>query len=275
MGSGSETGSRSASNASGSGTITRVTDAELLAHAHAVWPASWVPAATFVAHARSFGDEVAHPSDLYLALACACGVTDALAVLERDHLSRLREFAASVDSTPEFVKELGQRLRARVLVADGDRPARIATYSGRGSLGGWLRVAAIRLARDLSRVEREAARPREELAPALDPELGYLKRAYGGAVSRAITDALAALDGESRALLKMHYVDGLSIDQVGIAFGKSRATGARMLASARMTLVTQIRARLIDAVGVRGDEADSLVAFVRSRLDVSLARALS
>jgi hypothetical protein len=30
----------------------------------------------------------------------------------------------------------------------------------------------------------------------------------------------------------MHYVDG-SIDQVGVASGKSRATGARMLAAAR------------------------------------------
>jgi hypothetical protein len=72
----------------------------------------------------------------------------------------------------------------------------------------------------------------------------------------------------------MHYVDGLSIDQVGVAFGKSRATGARMLAGARMTLLRKIREKLVGIVGVREDEADSLLAFVRSRLDVSLSRAL-
>jgi RNA polymerase sigma-70 factor (ECF subfamily) len=254
-----------------------VTDAELLARAHAAWPASWLADAAFVAHARSFAavDAELCASDLYLACACARGVPDALAALEREHLARIREFAASVDASPEFVNELTQQLRARILVADGDRPARIATYSGRGSLGGWIRVAAIRLARDLSRIERAAARPREDLAPhAIDPELAYLKTTYGEAVSRAIHDALAALDGEPRTLLKMHYVDGLSIDQVGVAFGKSRATGARMLASARMTLLAEIRARLVGTIGVRADEADSLLAFVRSRLDVSLARAL-
>jgi RNA polymerase sigma-70 factor (ECF subfamily) len=233
----------------------------------------------FVAHARSFAatpDELAalHAGDLYLACACAHGVPEAIAALEREHLSRIREFAASVDSSPEFVNELTQQLRARVLVGDAERPPRIASYSGRGSLGGWVRVAAVRLARDISRTERAAARPRDLEPHAVDPELGYLKRAYGEAVSRAVQDALAALDGDARTLLKMHYVDGLSIEQVGVAFGKSRATSARMLASARMTLLQGIRERLVGTVGVRLDEADSLLAFVRSRLDVSLARAL-
>ncbi len=252
---------------------------DLLARAHAERPASWLPDEVFVAHARSFAatdDELAalHAGDLYLACACARGVPEAIEALEREHLVRIREFAASVDSTPEFVKELTQQLRARVLVG-GEQAPRIATYSGRGSLGGWIRVAAVRLARDLSRAERNAARRRDELDPhAVDPELGYWKRAYGEAVSRAVQDALAGLDGDARTLLKMHYVDGLSIEQVGVAFGKSRATSARMLASARMTLLASIRERLVGAVGVRADEADSLLAFVRSRLDVSLGRAL-
>jgi RNA polymerase sigma-70 factor (ECF subfamily) len=278
-----------------------VTEQDLLARAHAERPARWVEDAVFVAHARRFAatDEeraALHAGDLYLACACAAGVPEALEALEREHLARIREFAASVDSSPEFVKELTQRLRARVLVGggggggvgggggsggsggsgdEGGAAPRIATYSGRGSLGGWIRVAAVRLARDLSRAERAEARKREDLAPeVVDPELGYLKRAYGEAVSRAVQDALAALDGDARTLLKMHYVDGLSIEQVGVVFGKSRATSARMLASARMTLLASIRERLVGIVGVRADEADSLLAFVRSRLDVSLARAL-
>ena len=39
-------------------------------------------------------------------------------------------------------------------------------------------------------------------------------------------------------------VDGLSIEQVGQAFGVSRATSARMLAAARAALVASIRERL-------------------------------
>jgi RNA polymerase sigma-70 factor (ECF subfamily) len=257
-----------------------VTAENLIARAHAERPALWLPDAVFLAHARGFAAtdaelDALHAGDLYLACACGYGVRDAIAAVEREHFTRIREFAASVDSSPEFVNELSQRLRARLLVAEEDRPARILTYSGRGSLGGWIRVAAVRLARDITRSERAASKPRTFEPDAVDPELGYLKRAYGDAVNRAVSEALAALDDESRALLKMHYVDGLSIDQVGIAFGKSRATGARMLAAARMTLLQGIRDKLVGIVGVRAEEADSLLAFVRSRLDVSLTRALA
>jgi len=253
--------------------------ADVLARAHAERPASWLADAVFLAHARATGvpDAELHAGDLYLACACLHGVPDALAALEREHFARIREFAASVDSSPEFVKELSQRLRAKLLVADGTEPPRIASYSGRGSLGGWIRVAAVRLARDIARSERAHARRDEnsDLDPhQIDPELGYLKRAYGRAVSDAVQSALAALASDARTLLKMHYVDGLTIEQVGVAFGKSRATSARMLAAARLALVADIRVRLIATVGVRPEEADSLLAFVRSRLDVSIGEAL-
>ena len=255
--------------------------ADLLARAHAERPASWLPDDVFVAHAQSVSDGELAPlaaGDLYLACACGHGVRDAIDTLEREHLSRIREFAASVTTSPDLVKELAQQLRAKLLLADGDRPPRILTYSGRGSLGGWVRVAAVRLARDLGRSERALARAHEregnEKLEDIDPELAFLKRTYGPAVRAAMEGALAALDAESRALLKMHYVDGLTIEQVGTAFAKSRATAARMLAGARLSLVAAIRERLVDIVGVRGDEADSLLAFVRSQLDVSLSRLL-
>jgi len=254
--------------------------ATLLTRAHADRPQAWLPDATFLAHARAFATTAAEldalvAGDLYLACACGHGVPEAIEALEREQFSRIREFAASVTTSPELVKELTQQLRARLLVGDGERPPRILMYSGRGSLGGWVRVTAVRLARDLGRSERALARAHEKLeVEQLDPELAYLKRAYGPAVSAAIEGALGSLDAEARGLLKMHYVDGLTIEQVGLAFAKSRATAARMLAAARLTLVSAIRERLVGTVGVRQDEADSLLAFVRSQLDVSLARML-
>ena len=259
--------------------ISDAARAAFVERAHAAHPA-WLDDEAFLAHACSFAttdEELGRldAPDLYLAHACARGVPEAIAVLEHEQFSRIREFAASVTTSPDFIKELTQQLRARLLVADDDRPARILSYSGRGSLGGWVRVSAVRLARDIGRSERarEAAHDKLEIS-VLDPELAYLKRAYGSAVSAAIEGALAALEAEPRGLLKMHYVDGLTIEQVGIAYGKSRAISARMLAAARMTLLQDIRARLVGTVGVREDEADSLLAFVRSQLDVSLARAL-
>lgn len=252
-----------------------MTDEELLSRARAEHPAAWVDDATFLAHVGTVVlDEdrgALQAADLYLACACARGVTEALAVVEREHFSRIREFVASVESSPVQVAEIAQQLRAKLLV--GDAP-RIASYSGRGSLGGWIRVAAVRLAHDLGRSERAIAKRQAVDPGAIDPELGYLKQVYGAAVSAAVQGAFEALAGETRALLKMHYVDGLTIEQVGTAFGKSRATSARMLAAARQVLLDDIRERLVGTIGVRVDEADSLVDFVRSRLDLSLTRAL-
>lgn len=246
---------------------------DLLARARADHPAVWVEDAVFLAHVESVAEgkdrAALHAGDLYLACACARGVADAIAIVERDHITRIREFVAGVETSAAQVEEIAQQLRTRIFV-DG----RIASYSGIGSLGGWIRVAAVRLAHDLGRSERAHANRQQVDPGAIDPELGYLKQVYGAAVSSAVQAAFETLDSESRGLLKMHYVDGLTIEQVGTAFGKSRATSARMLAAARQVLLDNIRERLVRTIGVRDDEADSLVDFVRSRLDLSLTRAL-
>lgn len=254
-----------------------MSEAAMLERAHAVHPAAWLSDEAFLAHVRAVVADlsaVPHAADLYLACACARGCAEALAVLEREHLTRLREVAAGVARSASELEEVVQRVRERLLVAEPGRAPRIATYSGRGSLGGWIRVTAVRVARDLWRGTRQHEPMRDELEPGVvAPELAYWKRAYGEVVSRAVQEALESLEGEPRALLKMHYVDGLSIDQVGLALGKSRATGARMLAAARQTLLAAIRERMVGALGVQPQEADSLLAFVRSRLELSLGRA--
>ncbi|MEZ4364301.1 MAG: hypothetical protein R3B48_29270 [Kofleriaceae bacterium] len=253
--------------------------ADLLERARREHPSAWLSDEEFLAHARAFAateTELAalRAGDLYLACACARGVSEALAALEQTYLTRVRAYVSTVALPPEALDEVTQRLRARLLVPQDGRPPRIATYSGRGSLGGWLRVTAVRLARDLVRATRHHEPAEDEVDPAtLGPEVAYWKSAYGDVVSRAVQDALAGLEDEPRTLLKLHYVDGLSIDQVGLAFGKSRATGARMLAGARQTLLASIRTRLVGALGVRAEEVDSLLALVRSRLDLSLGRA--
>lgn len=270
--------------------LVREAVARFLARARAERGEEWVDDATLAAHALAHHDgpdaaalaetlDLLHAGDLKLSLACARGSDAAIAVLEAEHFARVRQFSASVDPSPSFVTELTQQLRARLLLGEGGAAPRIASYSGRGSLGGWIRVAAVRLARDISRGERAIAATarnaeKDRVPLAVDPEIGLLKERYGDAVSTAFERALAALEPNKQALLKMHYVDGLSIEQVGAAFGVSRATSARMLADARSTLLERVREQLALSCNVRGEEADSLLAFVRSRIDVSLGRVL-
>jgi len=57
--------------------------------------------------------------------------------------------AGRPESAPVARGASKQERRQRLLLPDGDRPARITQYGGRGPLGGWLRVASARLAVNL------------------------------------------------------------------------------------------------------------------------------
>src|SRR5262249_47832969 len=95
-----------------------------------------------------------HLSDLYLACACSRGDRRALALFERHLMAQVPAHIAAIDASAAFADEVMQRLRKKLFVREGEHGPRIGDYRGRGPLGGWLRVAAIRVARDLKRTEK-------------------------------------------------------------------------------------------------------------------------
>src|SRR5207237_504994 len=106
-----------------------------------------------------------------------------------------------------------------------DNPGRfnrrkIDEYSGRGTLGGWVRMLAVRAAIDLRRRRGERVPDlRDAQRAAVDPELGYLSQRYRGEVENAFRHALTLLDGEQRTLLRMHFVDAVTLDELGATPG--------------------------------------------------------
>src|SRR5687767_927651 len=119
--------------------------------------------------------------ELALATACAAGDAEAIAIVEERYFRDLDRALARFRGGPGLVEEVKQRLRHKLFVGDGDGP-KISTYSGRGDLGRWIRVAATREAISLLRKGKKEV-PLEEsaLANALtahegDLELAYLKR---------------------------------------------------------------------------------------------------
>jgi len=254
--------------------------ADLLRRAHAVFPHRWVSDREFVDHAMQHAGTPAelaslHAGDLYLALACARGVRDALRIFEEEHFAHVGDFIARVDASPALADEVRQTLRHRLLVSSPETPARILGYTGRGPIGGWLRVCAVREAQSAKRESRRQTAMPDVASDEVDPELAWLKQKYGEAVSHAFKEALEALEADARTMLRMHYVDGLTIEQVGQVFRVSRATAARMLLKAREALVTAVRERLHAELGVSTTEAHSLLELVRSRIDMSLRRHLT
>jgi len=259
-----------------------------IARAHAAWPADWMPPVTFIEHLRArlpaerdpaeAVDELA-VEDLYLAFACALGVTPAIEAFTRDFLGEVDAHVARFDGSPAFKDEVRQVLATRLLVAEPGATPAIADYAGRAPLSAWLRVAAIRAALNLRRgtnddAERAAEREVTELADAADLELDVIRARYRPVFEAAITRALAALPVRDRTILRLRLVEGVEVDRIATMYRVHRTTVTRWLADSRTTLFDEIRRILIDELGATDAEFDSLVGLVRSHLHVSLVRLL-
>jgi RNA polymerase sigma-70 factor (ECF subfamily) len=216
-----------------------------------------------------------HAHDLLLAFACTRGIPTALRELERQHLSRVGEFITHVSRDHAFIDEVQQRLREKLLMGTAASAAKIGDYEGRGPLGGWVRVAAIRTATNARRDERPAeSKLRSVLTSQADPELAAAKRQASAQVGAAMRRALAALSAEDRSLLKLHHVDGLTVDQLAPMFRAHRSTVARWIARAREQTLKLTLQALRDELGHDSKQARSLLRFAKSQLDLSLPRLL-
>jgi RNA polymerase sigma-70 factor (ECF subfamily) len=248
----------------------------------AAHPMMRVDEEAFARHlARHRGDDAqrmlasAHVADLYLALGCGMGDPAALAEFERTRLSEVPAFVAHLEFDAHGLDELLQGLRARLLAPRPDG-AKILHYGGHGPLGGWLRVAAVRLALT-SRTAVARSHDDDPLAIASvkpDPELLLLRLRAGQAFKSAFEEALASLDPDQRTVLRMHYVDGLTIDEIGVAYAVHRATAARWIASGRDRIAIRTRRRLREKLSLNPRDLESVLRLVDSHLDLSLHRVL-
>jgi RNA polymerase sigma-70 factor (ECF subfamily) len=217
-------------------------------------------------------------SDLYLACACALGQDVAIASFEEEIFPKIIPAVRSLGASDSVVDETCQQLREFLFVAGGEgRPAGIANYAGLGQLRSWVRSIAVRTAMKLLGKSAKVAGD-EALASipddGQDVEIELLKREYGQQFREALQAQLAELTERQRNLLKQHYLDGLSIDQVGKLYKVHRATAARWISAAREALFDGTRARLIENLQLDPCEFESVVRLVRSQLDLSLHRFL-
>jgi len=263
--------------------------AEFVAMARAAWPA-W-PGANDAAFARFVEELVRDPNDparletlraadLWLAFHAGMGVAPAIAALEATCFSDLVNVLRARRAEPLQAEEVVQRLRHRLLVAEPGQRTRILTYAGRGELRAWVRVAAVRAWLNMKR-ERPLANEGPSVEDALvteatsDLELELLKGKYRELFRRAFLDAVDALAPGTRLLLKLHYLDRLSMEEVGKVLGIHRLTVLRRLERARHELSEGTKERLEAELRLAPPEVESLLRLIQSRLDVSLQHALA
>jgi RNA polymerase sigma-70 factor (ECF subfamily) len=107
-----------------------------------------------------------------------------------------------------------------------------------------------------------------------DPELKLIKERYREPFKQALRAALGELSSEQRNMLKLHFVDGMTLENVATAFHVSRATIARRIAQARDAVFDHVRVRLQAELGIDRAEFEGLLGLLRSRLELSLSALL-
>jgi len=215
-----------------------------------------------------------HADELGLAAACLAGDPAALARFEREHLAPVAAVLRRAGYDRAHVDETMQLVRYRLLVATPERPAKLATYRGLGSLHGWLRVTALRQARALLGPRPVTLASERELAG--DPaelEAALLARDHGGDVRRIVRTAIAALEEPARHALRLEVVDGLPHHEIAALHAVHRTTIVRWIEDARATIAAALRRDLRRELGLGAATVDS---FLRSLagLELSLASAL-
>jgi RNA polymerase sigma-70 factor, ECF subfamily len=216
-----------------------------------------------------------HTADLYVAFLALAGRDDAVRELERHTRRHAEVVIGKHRDTSTSATDLTQTAMMRLLYGGPDGVPKLASYAGRAPLGAWLRVVVSRLWE--SEASGEGSSSGDEalaraVAPGDDPALEYLKREYHAAFKDAFARVVAELEVDDRTLLRQHYLDGLSIDALARLYHVHRATAARRIAAVRERVVTAVQQQLEAAVPIAREELASVMALIRSQLDLSLSR---
>jgi RNA polymerase sigma-70 factor len=172
--------------------------------------------------------------DLFLALACANGSERAWWEFDQQHRAYLERVARHLASTDIDAQEVVDTVYVELYgtrVVDGERVSKFSTYSGRGSLRGWLRTVIWHSLVDLHRASHDEVSLDEmtenvgegfahasfaDAAPGGEDEMieQIAKQRYKKATVSAIETAFASLDTHEKLLLLYYHVENLKLREI-------------------------------------------------------------
>jgi len=231
---------------------------------------------------RGVGDEIlaARGADLLLAFACADGDRRAIVHFEEQLLPQVNLFVARYGLPADAADEVRQKVRVKLLMGS---PPGILQYQGRGPLGAWVRITALRFALELARSRSPVAAVGVGAADLLDfcfdpdagPEAAAARTLYRDRLLGALEVSLRALTPRDRTLLRLYVVDALNIDAIGAMYHVHRATVARWLAGVRTRVFDGVREHLDLKRQPSPSEMRSLVALLENEIQISARRILA
>lgn len=198
-----------------------------------------------------------HLQDLVLAQACARGYEPAWTQFIDCYREPLKRAATAISKSSSIGEELADSLYAELFGLkdlNGERRSPLASYSGRGSLMGWLRTTlAQRYVDRFRRTHREAPLEEGEFATANDAEPSP-NDATRLRLESTIHTTLRELEPEDRFLLSSYFLDGRTLLEIARLLRVHEATVSRKL----KRLAESVRKQLLRELQRRGlNKADA------------------
>jgi len=217
--------------------------------------------------------------ELALARACAAGENSAWELFLTRYREKLYLSALRIAREDSAARELADTLYADLYgttTRDGQRVSKLASYTGRGSLEGWLRtvlaqeyVNRYRRTKRLVSLEEES----EEGVQFRAPDPAPVNRA-DNRLNRATDQVLAELPSEDRMVLGAYYLDGRTLAEIARILGVHESTISRKLDKLAKSLRKQIVAALTKGGMSRRQAQEALEVDVRD-LQVDIRRSLA
>jgi RNA polymerase sigma-70 factor, ECF subfamily len=209
-------------------------------------PCEAVPSATNIA---SFFRAL-HLSDLALAHACALGREVAWERFLSLYRRPLTEAAIAITGSGTLGHDLADSLHPQLFgltERDGQRRSPFESYSGRGTLMGWLRTTLVQRHIDHYRHTRRES-PLESQDPPAPPTAETASPVVTQKLQIAIVDTLQALSPEDRFLLSSYFLDQHTLRQIAQLLRVHEATVSRKL----NRLTVDLRKRLLKSLQTSG-----------------------
>jgi len=217
--------------------------------------------------------------ELALARACAAGNNSAWEVFLTRYREKLYLAALRIAREDSAARELADTLYADLYgttTREGQRVSKLASYTGRGSLEGWLRtviaqeyVNRYRRTKRLVSLDEESEEGVQFRAP--EPEQAAPS---DNRLALATDEVLAELLAEDRMVLSAYYLDDRTLAEIARMLGVHESTISRKLDK----LAKSLRKQILAALGRRGmsrrQAEEALEADVRD-VQVDIRRSLA
>jgi RNA polymerase sigma-70 factor, ECF subfamily len=212
--------------------------------------------------------------ELALARACAAGHNGAWDIFLTRYREKLYQSALRIAREDSAARDLADTLYAELYGTtsrEGERVSKLASFTGRGSLEGWLRtvlaqefVNRYRRTRRLVSLDEEGEEGSQFAAPEPEPVASLDSR-----LEAATDSALAGLLAEERMVLSAYFLDGRTLAEIARMLGVHESTISRKVDKLAKCLRKKILANMMQLGMARRQAEEALQVDVRDlRLDI-------